>query len=284
MVDDGGVFLLLHANQLWPFRASEGSRSRACCRGPPRQLKTLERENRELRQANEILRKARLFCPGGARPPVQAMIAFIDDHRQAYGVEPICKVMPIAPSDLSCPCRKAGRSRQAIGAGAAGRDPQGRDPACLRGELRRLWRAQGLAAIAPRGRGYRPMHRGATDAEHGPARRDPRQAGQNHDQRQGRAVSAGSCQPPVPGAQAERALGLGLQCAAASGVRDGGRSPAIGLQEQVANHRKRLWSKAGVVSVTEKALQRRQVGDRKANTREPPFKCRKCSDDVETGE
>src|SRR5271155_5252347 len=79
-------------------------------------------------------------------------------------------------------------------------------------------------------------------------------------------------------------MGLRLQCAAASGVRDGGRSPAIGLQEQVANHRKRLWSKAGVVSVTEKALQRRQVGDRKANTREPPFKCRKCSDDVETGE
>jgi putative transposase len=26
------------------------------------------------------------------------MIVFIDDHRQAYGVEPICKVMPIAPS------------------------------------------------------------------------------------------------------------------------------------------------------------------------------------------
>jgi putative transposase len=26
------------------------------------------------------------------------MIAFIDDHRQAYGVEPICKVLPIAPS------------------------------------------------------------------------------------------------------------------------------------------------------------------------------------------
>lgn len=26
------------------------------------------------------------------------MIAFIDDHRQAYGVEPICEVLPIAPS------------------------------------------------------------------------------------------------------------------------------------------------------------------------------------------
>jgi len=26
------------------------------------------------------------------------MIAFIDDHRAVYGVEPICKVLPIAPS------------------------------------------------------------------------------------------------------------------------------------------------------------------------------------------
>jgi hypothetical protein len=26
------------------------------------------------------------------------MIAFIDDHRGSYGVEPICKVLPIAPS------------------------------------------------------------------------------------------------------------------------------------------------------------------------------------------
>ena len=26
------------------------------------------------------------------------MIAFIDAHREAYGVEPICRVLPIAPS------------------------------------------------------------------------------------------------------------------------------------------------------------------------------------------
>ena len=26
------------------------------------------------------------------------MIAFIDDHRGKFGVEPICKVLPIAPS------------------------------------------------------------------------------------------------------------------------------------------------------------------------------------------
>lgn len=31
----------------------------------------------------------RLFCLGGVRPPVQAMIAFIDDQRDAYGVETI---------------------------------------------------------------------------------------------------------------------------------------------------------------------------------------------------
>jgi hypothetical protein len=26
------------------------------------------------------------------------MIAFVDDHREAYGIEPICRVLPIAPS------------------------------------------------------------------------------------------------------------------------------------------------------------------------------------------
>jgi hypothetical protein len=47
-------------------------------------------------------------------------------------------------------------------------------------------------------------------------------------------------------------MGYGHQCAAESGVGDEGRPLAIGLQEQVANHRKRRWSKAWVVSVTEK--------------------------------
>ncbi|MBL9053639.1 MAG: IS3 family transposase [Tabrizicola sp.] len=62
-------------------------------------MKSLERENRELRQANEILRKASAyFCDGGARPPTQDMIAFIDDHRDKHGVEPICEVLPIAPA------------------------------------------------------------------------------------------------------------------------------------------------------------------------------------------
>lgn len=64
-------------------------------------VKSLEREVRELRQANEILRRALVFCPDeasqGTLAPVPAMIAFIDDHRDTYGVEPICQVLPIAP-------------------------------------------------------------------------------------------------------------------------------------------------------------------------------------------
>src|SRR5512147_3129080 len=82
---------------------------------------------------------------------------------------------------------------------------------------------------------------------------------------------------------AKPSVGRRHQCAAASGVRDGGGPPATGLQEQVANRRKRRGSKARVVSVTEKASERCQVGDRQANTSELPFKCRKYSDDVETG-
>ncbi|MCV2891472.1 IS3 family transposase [Ruegeria sp. XHP0148] len=62
-------------------------------------IKELEREVRELRQANEILKKASAyFGDGGARPPVSQMIAFIDDQRGVHGVGPICRVLGIAPS------------------------------------------------------------------------------------------------------------------------------------------------------------------------------------------
>ena len=70
-------------------------------------------------------------------------------------------------------------------------------------------------------------------------------------------------------------MGGGHQCAAESGVGDGSRSPAIGLQERVANHHKRLWSRAMVVSVMEKVLKKHQVWIKETNEREPPLKCRK---------
>ncbi|WP_413774234.1 IS3 family transposase [Brevibacterium sp. JSBI002] len=54
----------------------------------------LEKEIRELRRANEILRKASAyFCPGGARPPLTNIDDFIDDNRDEFGVEPICRVL-----------------------------------------------------------------------------------------------------------------------------------------------------------------------------------------------
>lgn len=38
------------------------------------------------------------FRPSGARPPLKAVRAFIDQYRCAYGGEPICRVMQVAPS------------------------------------------------------------------------------------------------------------------------------------------------------------------------------------------
>ncbi|MFA3697624.1 IS3 family transposase [Acinetobacter baumannii] len=62
-------------------------------------IKQLERENKELQRANEILRKAAAFFrPGGARPPTQIMVDFIHNNKELYGVEAICRILPIAPS------------------------------------------------------------------------------------------------------------------------------------------------------------------------------------------
>ena len=61
------------------------------------------------------------------------MIAFIDDHRQAYGVEPICRVLPIAPSTYH-----AHAARRAD----LGRLPaRARSDAALMVEIRRVFEA-----------------------------------------------------------------------------------------------------------------------------------------------
>jgi len=59
------------------------------------------------------------------------MVAFIDDHRDEYGVEPICEVIPIAPSTYY-------QHKQWQ------RDPESRSPRAqrdewLRGEIQRVW-------------------------------------------------------------------------------------------------------------------------------------------------
>ena len=62
-------------------------------------IKALEREVKELRQANEILRLASaFFAQAVARPPQEEVKSFIDQHRERFGVEPICKMLRVAPS------------------------------------------------------------------------------------------------------------------------------------------------------------------------------------------
>jgi len=59
------------------------------------------------------------------------MIAFIDDHRGAYGVEPICRELPIAPSTYHA---HAARRTDPLEA-----PPRVCRDAALRGEIRRVW-------------------------------------------------------------------------------------------------------------------------------------------------
>ena len=76
------------------------------------------------------------------------MIAFIDDHREAHGVEPICKVLPAALSTYYD--HVAGRRDPARLSARAKRDM------ALKVEVRRVFEenfrvygvAQGVAAIA----------------------------------------------------------------------------------------------------------------------------------------
>jgi transposase InsO family protein len=59
------------------------------------------------------------------------MIAFIDAHRGAYGVEPICRVLPIAPSTY--------RAHAARRADPAKAPPRVRRDAVLKAHVRRVW-------------------------------------------------------------------------------------------------------------------------------------------------
>jgi putative transposase len=137
------------------------------------------------------------------------MIAFIDDHRDAYGVEPICKVLPIAPSTYH---DHAAKRRDPALSARAKRDPgaQARD--------RRVF-AENFEVYGVR-KVWRQLRREGFDVARctverlmradGFARGNPRQAGAHHDQRQGGAMPARSRQPAVPGPGAEHAVGLGL--------------------------------------------------------------------------
>ncbi|MCI0356693.1 MAG: IS3 family transposase, partial [Acidobacteria bacterium] len=55
----------------------------------------LERENRELKRANEILRAASAFFGPRDRAQTAQIVEFIDKHRDQFGVDPVCQVLGV---------------------------------------------------------------------------------------------------------------------------------------------------------------------------------------------
>ena len=157
------------------------------------------------------------------------MTAFIDEHRDEYGVEPICRVLPIAPSTY--------HERVAQRRDPSRLSPRAQRDEAMKLEVRRVFEAnfkvygvQGVAADAARGLRYCPLHGGAPDARPRLAGCDPGQAGKDHDERQDGAMPARSGQPPIPRPGAEHALGfrLHLWCASSRMIREA----YVGMQKR----------------------------------------------------
>ena len=136
------------------------------------------------------------------------MIAFIDDHRGTYGVEPICKVLPIAPSTYHAhaarradPTRLSARAR--------------RDDA-LMPEVRRVFeenfRVYGVRKV------WRQLKREGHDVARCTVARLMRSLDlqgvirgkpvRTHDQRQSHAVPVGPRQSAIQGRTPEYAVAL----------------------------------------------------------------------------
>jgi putative transposase len=118
-----------------------------------------------------------VFRPGGARPPTEVMVAFIDQQRELYGVEPICAMLPIAPSTYfrqkaqpADPTRRSARAQrddevraaiqrvwddhqQVYGSRKVWRQLRREDEEVARCTVERLMRAMGLRG-AVRGRAW----------------------------------------------------------------------------------------------------------------------------------
>ncbi len=77
------------------------------------------------------------------------MAAFIDEHRDAYRVEPICRVLPIAPSTY--------HEHKARQADPARRSARAQRDVVLRGHIRRVW--QGNHRVYGARKVWRQLHR-----------------------------------------------------------------------------------------------------------------------------
>src|SRR5215218_1704907 len=121
-----------------PMGAANRTRSRAATRTDDRRAAATEaartRGFRTQASERDPPQGLGVFCTGGARPPTQVMVTFIDQHRTAYGVEPICDVLPIAPSTyFRCKVQQRDPSQRSA---RAQRD------AVLKAIIQRIWTEQ----------------------------------------------------------------------------------------------------------------------------------------------
>ena len=163
-------------------------------------LKQLERENRRIEaRQRDPAEGVRVFCPGGARPPSEVMVSFIDrSSGDAIGVEPICAVLPIAPSTYFR--HKAQQPDPTTRSARAQRDDE------LRAAIQRVW-DEHHQVYGPR-KVWRQLRREgvrvarctrrAADARDGAARRRPRpRVGDHHAAGRGGRPAGRSRRSPV---------------------------------------------------------------------------------------
>nr|WP_198670051.1 IS3 family transposase [Rahnella sp. NRRL B-41462] len=97
-----------------------GDEQNALTASERQRLKELEREVRELRRSNDILRQASAyFGPGGARPPLEKIMPLLENLSGEHGVGPVCHELDIAPSTYywhqqrrKCPERRSSRDKR----------------------------------------------------------------------------------------------------------------------------------------------------------------------------
>ncbi len=106
----------------------DGSRRPGLSTDERERLRDLEKENKELRRQRDPPQGGLEFLRAGARFATSTMTALIDEHRHKGGVEPICGVLPIAPSTYYA-ARKRAPSRRSR------RDED------LKVEILRVWKA-----------------------------------------------------------------------------------------------------------------------------------------------
>ncbi len=141
--------------------------------------------------------------PSGAGPPTEETPTFIDAHREEYGVEPICEVLPIAPSPYHGherrerdPSRQPERAHHRRSVERGDQAGGGGEPAGVRS-------ADGVAEAQARGDQSSAVDGGAVGAEDGACGCCPGEEDPDDDPREGPGASGGSCRarlhgPPGP--------------------------------------------------------------------------------------